>query len=102
MELHPGYSFTHAHLADYLSIRGRHTEAITQFRRALELDPISPEYNNWFALMLNRARRYDESIAYCQKVLEVDPHHVNALWFLALSLQQKGALAEAIVRLKAR
>lgn len=100
VELHPGYSFTHAHLADYLSIRGRHTEAITQFRRALELDPISPEYNNWFALMLYRARRYDESIAHCQKVLEVDPHHVNALWFLALSLQQKGALAEAIARLE--
>ena len=50
--------------------------------------------------MLYRARRYDESIAHCQKVLEVDPHHVNALWFLALSLQQKGALPEAIARLE--
>ncbi len=52
------------------------------------------------ALMLYRARRYDESIAHCRKVLEVDPHHVNALWFLALSLEQKGALAEAIAGLE--
>jgi TolB-like protein/cytochrome c-type biogenesis protein CcmH/NrfG len=100
VELNPGLSFTHGHLADYLSIRGKHTEAITEFRRALELDPISPEYNNWLALMLYRARRYDESIAHCQKVLEIDPHHVNVLWFLALSLEQKGELGDAIASLE--
>ena len=100
MDLNPGYSFTHGHLADYLSIRGMHTEAISEFRRALELDPISPEYNNWNALMLYRARRYDESIAACQKVLEIDPHHVNVLWFLALSLEGKGAFGEAITSLE--
>lgn len=96
VELNPGYSFTHGHLADYLSILGRHNEAIAEFGRALELDPISPEYNSWNALMLYRARRYDESIAACRKVLEVDPHHVNVLWFRALSLEQKLALSEAI------
>jgi tetratricopeptide (TPR) repeat protein len=100
VELNPGLSFTHGHLADYLSIRGKHTEAITEFRRALELDPISPEYNNWLALMLYRARRYDESIAHCQKVLEIDPHHVNVLWFLALSLEQKGELGDATASLE--
>ena len=50
--------------------------------------------------MLYRARRYDESIAQCQKVLEIDPHHVNVLWFMALSLEQKGELAEAVASLE--
>ncbi len=100
VEVSPGDPLTHGHLADYLSIRGRHGEAISEFGLALELDPISPELNNWLALMLYRARRYDESIAQCQKVLEIDPHHVNVLWFMALSLEQKGELAEAIASLE--
>jgi tetratricopeptide (TPR) repeat protein len=100
VELNPGDSVTHAHLADYLSIRGRHGEAIEEFRRALELDPISREYNAWLALILYRARRYDESIVQSQKVLELDPQYTNALWFLALSLEQKGELAEAITKLE--
>jgi tetratricopeptide (TPR) repeat protein len=36
----------------------------------------------------------------CQKALEIDPHYVNALWFMALSLEQKGQLAESIARLE--
>ena len=72
------------------------------FRQALELDPIAPEYNNWFALALYRARRYDESIAHCRKVLEIDPYHITVLWFLALSLEQKGKLAEATATMKER
>ena|SRR2546430_14860542 len=41
-----------------------------------------------------------ESIAQCQKALELEPHYANALWFLALSLEQKGELPEAIAKLE--
>jgi tetratricopeptide (TPR) repeat protein len=51
-------------------------------------------------LILYRARRYDESIAQCQKALEIDPNYANALWFLALSLEQKGQLTESIAKLE--
>jgi tetratricopeptide (TPR) repeat protein len=100
LELSPGESVTHAHFADYLSIRGRHREAIQAFSRVLELDPISRVYIAHFALILYRARRYEESIAQCQNALEIDPHYANALWFQALSLEQKGALQEAIESLE--
>jgi tetratricopeptide (TPR) repeat protein len=39
-------------------------------------------------------------IAQCQKALEIDPHYANALWFLALSLEQKGDLSGAIAKLE--
>ena len=100
VELSPADPVTHAHLADYLSIRGRHGEAIEAFRRALDLDPISREYTTWLALILYRARRYDESIAHSRKVLELDSHYANALWFLALSLEQMGDLPETIATLE--
>jgi tetratricopeptide (TPR) repeat protein len=100
VELSPNDSVTHAHFADYISIRGRHDEAIAEFRRVRELDPISCEYHRWLALILYRARRYDESIAECQNSLEICPHDVNTLWFLALSLEQQGGLTEAIAKLQ--
>src|SRR6185503_11490865 len=81
VELSPGVSATRAHLADYMSIRGRHDEAISEIRQALNVDPISVEYNRWFALILYRARRYDEALAQCQVSQEFDPNDANTLWF---------------------
>jgi TolB-like protein len=100
VELAPGDPVTRTHLADYMSIRARHDEAIAEFSRALELDPISPMRRGFFALLLHRARRYDESIAQCQRALEVDPNYANAFWFMALSLEQKGLLIESIAKLE--
>jgi TolB-like protein/Flp pilus assembly protein TadD len=100
VELSPGESVTHAHFADYLSIRGRHSEAIRAYSRVLDLDPISRVYIAHFGLILYRARRYDESIAQCQKALEIDPQYANGLWFLALSLEQKDDLQGAVARLE--
>jgi TolB-like protein/Tfp pilus assembly protein PilF len=101
VELSPGEPYGYVHMADYLSIRGRHREAIDIFRRALELDPISRMYIGFFGLLLHRARRYDESIAQCRKALEIDPHYVNAMWFMALSLEQKGDLHGTVEWLEA-
>ena len=100
VELNPGDSVAHHHLADYMSIRGRHSEAIAEGSRVLDRDPISRVEMGHIGLMLYRARRYDESIAQCRKALEIDPGYANALWFLALSLEQKGKLAEAIAKLE--
>jgi TolB-like protein/Flp pilus assembly protein TadD len=99
-ELNPGDYVIHARLADYMSIRGRHDEAIEEAQRVLQVNPISRVYLGWYGLILHRARRYDESIAQCRKALEIDPTYANALWFLALSMEQKGELREAIGALK--
>lgn len=100
VELRPGDSAARLHLADYMSIQARHDEAIAEFKRALEFDPISRVYIGYFGLLCYRARRYDESIAHCQKALDIDPYYCNAMWFMALSLEQKGQLSEAIAQLE--
>jgi TolB-like protein/Tfp pilus assembly protein PilF len=100
VELSPGDSVTRTHLADYMSIRARHEEAIAEFNRALELDPISRVHLGHFGLILYRARRYDESIVQCLNALEIDSTYANALWFLALALEQKGQLTESIAKLE--
>lgn len=100
MQLSPRDSVTRQHMADYMSIRARHDEAIAEFNQVLELDPISRVQLGHFGLVLHRARRYDESIAQCEKALEVDPDYANALWFEALSLEQKGQLSASIAKLE--
>jgi TolB-like protein/Flp pilus assembly protein TadD len=100
IQLSPGSPVARAHMADFMSIQGRHDEAVAEFRRVLALDPISRVYLGHFGLILYRARRYDEAIEQCQKALEVDANYANALWFLAISLEQKGRLAESIAILE--
>jgi TolB-like protein/Flp pilus assembly protein TadD len=100
VQLAPGDSGPHAHLADYMSIQARHEEAIAEMTRALELDPLSPLHRGFLALLLYRARRYDEAIAECQRALDIDARYPNALWFLALALEQKGRQAEALAQLE--
>ena len=96
IQLSPNDSATHVHLADYMSIQGRHDEAIAEYKLAIERDPISCVYMGFFGLVLYRARRYDDAIAQCLKTLEINSNYPNALWFLGLALEQKGQLAESI------
>ena len=100
VELKPGQSVTHAALADYISIQGRHEEAIEEFGRVLDLDPISRMYLGHSALVFYRARRYDEAVAQCRKALEVDASYANALWFLALAQEGRGQLTESVAALE--
>ena len=100
VQLNPGDSQTHVHLADYMSIQARHDQAIVEMTRGLELDPMSRVNRAFFGLVLYRARRYDESIAQCLKAIEIDPYYPNALWFLSLSLEQKGQFTASIGELE--
>ncbi len=93
-------SVAHAHYADYMSIRGRHSEAIAEFNRVIKLEPISRVFRGQFGLIFYRARRYAESIEQCRKALEIDSNYANALWFQALSLEQTGEFPAAVAALE--
>lgn len=57
-------------------------------------------YVGFFGMILHRARRYEESIEQCQAALDLNPNYPNALWFLALSLEQVGRFEEATAKLE--
>jgi len=100
LQLSPGNQVARVHMADFMSIQGRHDAAIAEFRQALASDPISRVYMGHFGLILYRARRYGDAIEQCQKALNVDSNYANAMWFLALSLEQEGRLADSIAMLE--
>jgi TolB-like protein/DNA-binding winged helix-turn-helix (wHTH) protein len=82
--------------AGYLSLLGRHDEAIAEQERARELDPASLIVNANLAKALYFARRYDEAIAQARRTLELDPAFGVALFWLEGSLRHKGLIEQAV------
>jgi tetratricopeptide (TPR) repeat protein len=79
-----------------LAALGRFEEAISEGKRAIELDPLSPIINADLGQNLYFARRYDEAIAQLRKTLEIDPTFYYARVILGLALQLKGDVPAAI------
>jgi TolB-like protein/Tfp pilus assembly protein PilF len=93
---HPDLAIAHHQFAAYWSVTGRHDMAIASVRRALALDPLSPEVNvdvGWFYYY---ARRYDEAIEASRRTLELIPGYSWAHRSLILSLLLKGDLRGAV------
>ena len=76
LELDPNDALGRNWYGGYLSLRGRHDEAVDEHERARELDPFSLIINANLARSLYWARRYDEAILQAQQ----DPANGPALW----------------------
>ena len=80
----------------YLSFIGRLDEALTEIKRAQELDPLSLNTNFDVGLVYYYARRYDEAIAQCRRVLEMDQGFLAARGVITWSYLLQGAGEAAI------
>ena len=96
LELSPNDALGRNWHGGYLTLLGRHEEAIAEHQRALELDPLSAIINANLARALYRARRYDDAIAQARKALELDSGFALALFWLEGSLRHKGLFDEAV------
>ena len=96
LELNPNDALGRNWHGGYLSLRGRHDEAIAEHERACELDPLSLIVNANLTRSLYWARRYDEAIAQARKTLQLDPHFGVALFWLEGALRHKNQLREAV------
>lgn len=76
IEINPGLSQPRVRYAWYLSLMGRHDEAVEQARKAVELSPLAVEESRELGRALYMARRFDEAIRQFQSTLEVHPADV--------------------------
>jgi TolB-like protein/DNA-binding winged helix-turn-helix (wHTH) protein/Tfp pilus assembly protein PilF len=96
LELNPNDALGRNWYGGYLSVRGRHDEALLEHERARQLDPFSLIVNANLARSFYWARRYDDAILQARKTLELDPHFGVALFWLEASLRHKNLFKEAV------
>ncbi|HSE23982.1 MAG TPA: protein kinase [Pyrinomonadaceae bacterium] len=96
IELNPNYATAHHWYAQYLSVMGRHEEAVKEIRRAQELDPLSLIINAVLGDTYTKARRYDEAILQLRKTIEMDQNFSRAYRYLGNAYVEKGMFADAI------
>jgi adenylate cyclase len=80
--------------------RWRFDEAATIARRALELDPLSPDTLQWVATQLLYSGHTDEPIDLYKKVVEMDPEAAFAQGNLGLAYVRKGMLDEGLALIR--
>jgi TolB-like protein/DNA-binding winged helix-turn-helix (wHTH) protein/Tfp pilus assembly protein PilF len=100
IELNPNYANGHHWYAEFLSLVGRHAEAIAESERARELDPLSTIINTWVGSRYFFARQYDKAIEQYRNAVEMDPGFVPVHLVLGHALEQKHMYQEAIAELE--
>jgi TolB-like protein/DNA-binding winged helix-turn-helix (wHTH) protein/Tfp pilus assembly protein PilF len=100
IDLNPNYANAHHWYAEFLSLVGRHEQAIAESQRARELDPLSNIINTWVGSRYFFARQYDKAIEQYRNAVEMDPSFVPAHLVLGQAYEQKGMLLEANAELE--
>lgn len=100
LALTPGLPEIHHMYAHYLAAMGRHDEALSESKRFLELDPISPtpvQHLGWHYL---HTRQFDKAVGQYKRVLSMDPNYTEAHRQLAEAYWLKGLLDEAVTEME--
>lgn len=101
IELNPNYATVRHWYSNYLSLMGRHDEAIVEAKLAVRLDPLSPIVRSGaLANAYLRAGQYDRAIAELQDTLRADATFANARITLGLAFARKGLYRDAIRELQ--
>jgi TolB-like protein/DNA-binding winged helix-turn-helix (wHTH) protein/Tfp pilus assembly protein PilF len=96
LELNPDDALGRNWYGGYLSLLGRHDEAIAEHERARLLDPLSLIVNANLTRALYWARRYDAAIVQARRTLQLDPAFGVTLFWLDGALRHKGLIREAV------
>jgi TolB-like protein len=97
ISLNPNYATAHQWYGrGPLAMVGEFDKAITEEKRALELDPVSPIINAELGTVYTLARRYDEAITQLRNTVETYPEFYWGHRFLGWAFELNAANGEAI------
>jgi Flp pilus assembly protein TadD len=100
IELNPGYATAHHWYAWHMTLLGKNNDAITEMKKAQNLDPLSLIINADLAELLLIAHFTDESIQQSRKTIEMDVNFALAHNQLAVAYLQSQRHDEAISELQ--
>ncbi|OLB27207.1 MAG: hypothetical protein AUH13_24565 [Acidobacteria bacterium 13_2_20CM_58_27] len=100
LELKPTYEEAHHSYSHYLTLAGRHAEAIEESQLLLRLDPLSSHMNSHLGLAYLKAGRFDEALAQFKKTIALDPNYMRVYVHLGFAYEWRKMFPEAITAYK--
>jgi tetratricopeptide (TPR) repeat protein len=100
IKLNPNYVTAHEHYGLFLACRRRTDEAITQARRTLQLDPLSPMNTLSVAAMYWLIHRYDLMLEQAQRLFDLESNFFGTYWMLGLAHWAQGMHDAAVAELR--
>jgi TolB-like protein/DNA-binding winged helix-turn-helix (wHTH) protein/Tfp pilus assembly protein PilF len=99
IELNSNLAWAHLTYGNYLMAMERHTEALAEFKRTQELDPLGGGRRRE-VIALRVAGRSDEAIEKLRQMIELEPESSFAHSQLGITYAEKGMHAEAIAEVR--
>lgn len=96
IDLSPGSALVRLWHGHYLSIVGRHGEAVEEVTRAQGLDPLSPVVGANLGWTLLLAGETERAVAELLRVLDLDPGNGLAAFYLGYALAEERRYGESI------
>ena len=96
ISLNPNYGTAHHWYAQLLTVQGRHEEAKSEMRRALEINPLSHNYLADLGQILYFNGEYSEAELYCRKALAIYPDFTFARFYLYQIFLKTGDYERAV------
>jgi len=90
------YNYAWCYPMYFLLPLGRVEQAVTEMRRALELDPLDPFYNSLLGYLFFATRQFEPALAQLRHAVELEPTSFFSHWFLSILYAREGWLDEAI------
>ena len=100
IELNHGYSDARQRYGMFLTAQGRFAEAVAEFERARQFDPLSLIIQTIAGYPFYYSRRYDEAARLFAEVTATDETYSMAHFRLGLTMAQQGLYDDSIVELQ--
>jgi TolB-like protein/DNA-binding winged helix-turn-helix (wHTH) protein/Tfp pilus assembly protein PilF len=96
LELSPNYATAHQWYGEYLSLMGRHADAIREDEIATQLDPASAIAHHQLANTYQAGRQYDKALLEYQRAIQLSPTYGLNYHALMWMQRRQGKYAEAL------
>ena len=96
LQLKPTYEEAHHSYSHYLTLAGRHEEAISESLWLLRVDPLSPHMNSHLGLAYLRGGHFEEALSQFKKTIALDPNYVRVYVHLGLAYESRKMYPDAI------
>jgi TolB-like protein/DNA-binding winged helix-turn-helix (wHTH) protein/tetratricopeptide (TPR) repeat protein len=100
LELKPTYEEAHHSYSHYLTLAGRHEEAIQESLLLLRLDPLSSHMNSHLGLAYLKGGRFNDALAQFKKTISLDPNYTRVYVHMGFAYEWHKMFPEAIAAYK--